>query len=333
MLFKINPKTVELTRVKRVTLSDFSWNERKLQELLFRNLDEVIQTEELLVISQSRNYQEEPDLMALDENGDLWIFELKAWESEPENILQALRYGQIFGQYNYEDLDRVYERVSPKQRLLDAHHQRYPEKRIQTEDFNRKQHFVIITNGLDIATRQAINFWMASGLVIMPWIYRLYQEDGSLYLEFNPFRRTIDNPFEDIESRYFIVNTNRAYIREAEAEMLEEKKAAAYYSSKETIMRIQPGDRVFLYGNEDGIIAGGAVKSQFKKKDRRGDRDAEYFVNLKSFRRCNPPMSASEIHHITDVQYPFMHTCMQITDKSGELLWKELVRRSADRKQ
>lgn len=57
---------------------------------------------------QSRQWQEEPDLMAIDENGDLWIFELKAWESRQSNLLQALRYGQKYGQYDYDDLDEIY---------------------------------------------------------------------------------------------------------------------------------------------------------------------------------------------------------------------------------
>lgn len=76
--------------------------------------------------------------MAVDENGDLWIFELKAWESQPSNILQALRYGQKYGQYNYNGLDEVYSRFT-KEKLIDAHKKRFPDKNITMEQFNRNE--------------------------------------------------------------------------------------------------------------------------------------------------------------------------------------------------
>ena len=61
-----------------------------------------------MIIMQSRQWQEEPDLMAIDRDGHLYIFELKAWESQPENLLQVLRYGQIFkpSKYKIERLTR-----------------------------------------------------------------------------------------------------------------------------------------------------------------------------------------------------------------------------------
>lgn len=46
---------------------------------------------------QPRKWQEKPDLMALDREGNLYIFEIKVWESRNENLLQILRYGQLFG--------------------------------------------------------------------------------------------------------------------------------------------------------------------------------------------------------------------------------------------
>lgn len=60
-------------------------------------------------ISKERKFQEEPDIMALDTNGNLYIFELKRWQAKEENLLQVLRYGQLFGNSSYEDLDNMYK--------------------------------------------------------------------------------------------------------------------------------------------------------------------------------------------------------------------------------
>jgi len=329
LLFVIDPDKTELTRANRINLSDFNWDERRLQELLFDNLEEFMGTEELLVISQSRHFQEEPDLLAIDENGDLWIFELKAWESKSGNLLQALRYGQIFGQYSYDDLESLHQKFYEEESLLEAHHRKYPDREIEGEEFNRRQHYVTITNGLDVGTRQAIEFWRSSGLHVMPWIYRLYREKDVVYLEFNPFRRIGDDPFEDIESSYFIVNTNRKHMPEVEEEMLTEMKAAAYYETKEAMKRIAQGDKVFLYASEVGIIAGGVAKSGFKKKDRKKHRNAEYYVELRNFHTCDEAITAASIREMTGYYYRFMRTCFRVTEDSGRILWAELLERSS----
>jgi hypothetical protein len=76
-------------------LQHFGLDERGLQDILFKSLDRLLPDDELLLLMQSRSWQEEPDLMALDRNGKLYIFELKAWEALAANLLQVLRYGQI----------------------------------------------------------------------------------------------------------------------------------------------------------------------------------------------------------------------------------------------
>ena len=97
MLLTID-KTTHLT-VKKIgsRLQQFDLNERGLQDILFKSLDRLFPDDELILCMQSRRWQEEPDLMAIDKNGHPFIFELKAWESHPSNLLQVLRYGQLFG--------------------------------------------------------------------------------------------------------------------------------------------------------------------------------------------------------------------------------------------
>lgn len=95
MLLKVDLENRLATRVPGQRLNAFGLDERGLQDILFWSLDRLLPDDELLLVAQSRQWQEEPDLMALDKEGNLYIFELKAWESRSENLLQALRYGQI----------------------------------------------------------------------------------------------------------------------------------------------------------------------------------------------------------------------------------------------
>ncbi len=327
MLFKLDTKTGGIDIVDRVYLKDFGWDERKLQELLYHSLDRVIREDELLLIMQSRRWQEEPDLIAIDENGDLHIFELKAWESHSSNILQVLRYGQIYGQYDYEQLNNLFSHFS-KESLIEAHRRRFPDVKMCESDFNKKQHYIVLTSGIDVKTREAILYWKKQGLDIDGWIYRIYRtKSNELYLEFNTYK-TMDDPFEDIEEGYFILNTNYSNNPDDDKDMIINKKAAAYYDPwKKSIARMQKGDKVFLYRSGTGIVARGIVKGNLKKAAHDGKPDEEYYVELRSFVGVKTPLTASEIKSITGIDYRFMKTCFAVDRESGNRIWDELTKR------
>ncbi len=104
MLLSINTTTRFAERKRTERLQSFGLDERALQAVLFDSLDRLFPDDELVLLMQSRSWQEEPDLMAVDKDGHLYIFELKAWESHSSNLLQVLRYGQMYGGSRYSDL-------------------------------------------------------------------------------------------------------------------------------------------------------------------------------------------------------------------------------------
>jgi hypothetical protein len=149
MLLSVNTKTRFADKKRTLRLQSFNLNERHLQEILFKSLDRLFSDDELIMIMQSRQGPEEPDIMAVDQHGALYIFELKAWESQPSNLLQVLRYGQIFGSSKYADLDAWFKKsTDPTQSLLKAHKALF-EVELKADEFNRRQIFVVVTNGLD----------------------------------------------------------------------------------------------------------------------------------------------------------------------------------------
>ena len=124
MLLKVNTRTQTAERVVGEKLRTFGISERDLQNILFDSLDRLLYEDELLIIMQSRHWQEEPDLMAIDKVGRLYIFELKAWESRSENLLQVLRYGQRFGNYKYDDLQILFNVFDEIKRCLRQAHRK-----------------------------------------------------------------------------------------------------------------------------------------------------------------------------------------------------------------
>lgn len=324
MIFNLHKDDYQINRRKGIRLADIGWKEDDFQKLMYANLDVLLPEDELLLIMQSKKGQEVPDLMAIDQNGYLFIFELKAWESQDENLLQVLRYGQIFGQKSYADLNEIYLNSFPNSTgLLEALKEKFSVDLKET-DLNKRQKFILITNGLDFKTRAAIQYWSEQGINITSWIYKIYKTENEILLDFETFRKS-PNPYEDIDEGYYILNTNIQDGEQDEKDMLENEKAAAYFEPwKFKIEQINKGDKVFLYRSGVGIIAKGIGTGQIEKSSYQGDPEYsndEYSMKLKKFKILERPIPASEIKNISGVNYVFMQTMFSIDRETGAKLW------------
>jgi len=327
MLFTLDTQSCELSRVTRGQLSDIGWSEEKFQKLLFDHLESVLGDEDLVPLSRSRRWQEEPDIMAMDRNGHLYIFELKRWEAKEENLLQVLRYGQIYGQYSYEQLDEMFRRFySDGSRLLGFLNNRFQLVPPLTESqVNSHQHFVVMTNGLDFRTRRAIQYWKHKNVDVRSWLYRIYKlSEGQVLVEFEKFRLQED-PDEDIEQGYYILNTNFSNSRKCDQDMLDHQKAAAYMDPwKYKIEKLKKGNRVFLYRSGEGLVAIGVASGILEKGPYPGKREHsenQFSMRLSPFMKLKRPMSASEIKEITETNHRFMSVMFGIDAKTGQKLW------------
>ena len=322
MLLNINTKTHFAEKRRTARLGTFGFDEGALQGILFNSLDRLFPEDELVLLMQSRSWQEEPDLMAIDKEGSLFIFELKVWEARSENLLQVLRYGQMYGAMQYDELDRWFKKATNSSQSLKVAHKGKFGVELSEEDFNRKQVFVIMTNGLDYKTREAARYWRSSGLDVRPWVYRVYAGgQDEMLLEMSPFR-VLDNPYEDIAEGYFILNTNIGNTQEDHDDMLSNGKAAAYFDPwKFKIERLAKGDVVFLYQNGVGIVAFGEADAKLVKGPYHGDsgaQDEEYSRKLNNFQRVSTPLTAARIKQITGVNYVFRSTMFGLDADSGK---------------
>jgi hypothetical protein len=332
MLLSVNPTTRFVEKKPTLRLQSFNLNERHLQEILFRSLDRLFSDDELILIMQSRQGPEEPDLMAVDKDGNLYIFELKAWESQSSNLLQVLRYGQIFGSSKYADLDawfKKFKKTTDSAQSLMAAHKALFDLELKPDEFNRKQIFVVITNGLDSRTREAARYWRTCNLDVRPWVYRVYQGSKTeMLLEIAPFRVS-DNPYEDLAEGYYILNTNYKNDEDDHNDMLNQAKAAAYFDPwKYKIERLNKGDVIFLYQSGVGIVAIGEADGKLNKVAYHGDptkADEEYFMRLLRFQRVTPPTIAREIKNITGVNHVFMGTMFGLDAEAGKALRKTMA--------
>lgn len=82
---------------------------------------------------------------------------------------------------------------------------------------------------------------------------------------------TLERFLEDFERftnpNYFIINTNLSYMKNGHLHMLLGNRASAWDDTKQVIEGIKPGDYVFIYMNEKGIVGSGSVKAKFMQND------------------------------------------------------------------
>ena len=329
MLYKLNTDEIESsTRVEVKTPAKVGLQEKHIENFLKSRLSEIVSEDQLMLIGQERKWQEEADLLALDKDGILYIFELKRWQSQNENILQVMRYGQIFGRYTYEELEGLAKRQQKLDGVLKVRHKEYFDLSEELPDstFNKDQVFVLVTNGMDKDTISAINFWSQKGVRIECSPYRIYEIGGEPYIQFDSYNPD-DEVLPEENTSFFIVNTNKTYMPDAWKDMLKTGKASAYYGRKNSVCRISKGSRVFLYHTGVGVIASGIAKSDYEAKAYGDDENEEYFIPLK-FRWALSDESqwnakapkAWEINEKWNSSYRFRQTVWTITnDMAGEI--------------
>ena len=286
MLYRIEKQRPrESIRVDIRSPAHFELSEKDIEIFLTSRLSEIVSGDHLMLIGQERSGQEEADLLALDKKGDLYIFELKRWESKPENILQVMRYGQIFGRYTYDEIQTLARRQQKLEGSLRGQHKEYFEldNALKKSQFNQDQVFVLVTNGIDADTISAVEFWSQKGIRITCSPYRIYDIENRPYIQFDTY-----NPDGDVipeeNTRFFIVNTNKAYMQFAWKSMLGNMntgKASAYYGKKHSVCNIPKNSIVYLYHSGTGVVAKGSSTDSYQSVEYDGDPDAEFFVPLK----------------------------------------------------
>lgn len=328
MLFQLDKQNKELVvSNEKITLSDISMVEKDLEEIIDKGLEQQILAYDIMPIFRERQHQEECDIYALDKDGNLIFYELKRYHSEKENLLQVMKYAQMYGNYNYNDLNGLYcKYLNKKNNYINSYdindlqrmHQMFfnLEKPLEINEFNRKNRLFIVTNGVDFDTIEKIEYWRKNGVDINAIKYELYIIDNKIFIDFSDFSYTSDI----IEKGYHIVNTNTSYYGDIkENEMLDNHWAAACGSQKWTIDKIKKGDIVFLYSSGKGIIAYGIASSQVQGKDDVDEGiDYDHYVVLEPFKKLTDYLSAYEINKRCETSWRFRNTRFGISKENAD---------------
>ena len=323
MLYKIDAHR-ELNKVENVNPSEIGLTENHIVELYANHLNSTASNDELMLIGKSGPLQEEADLFALDRDGVLYIFEFKRHKRESNNVLQLLRYGQIFGQYLYDDLEELINSLGYIQAdsLQSAHRQYFnlPQE-LDKSRFNHEQALVLITNSADVDAVSALEHWSNQGIKITCLPYRVYSINKQPYIQFD-VRDARGYLMQDAETNIFIVNTCVRNMPDGWAYMIHNSRAAAWGDRAIGINRIKINSVVYLYYSGVGVIAKGRSISHPRHVDEREecfiDLELEWSHEQEEWTDfAVPPW---EINHDADAGSRFLPAVFSISERMSKVI-------------
>lgn len=263
MLYKLSnhPPGLSLTPVAFKDFSHFGHLEKALEDLIAGNiLDMLFEESGLMPIFQERSYQAEADVYALNEQGELFIFELKRCTASVDAVQKVLRYAQDAGRWSFVQLQERYQSYTQQQVcLLSAHQEAFQlEHRLEPRQINRQQHLMVIGSAADDALMASVDYWQHQGVKINFLPYRVYEIGTEQYFEF--FALPYDQHANPQQAKGVLFDTNRSWDEHAIWYMFENNRVAAFGEAKRCISNLNPDDLVFFSHRNLGVVAAAKVR-------------------------------------------------------------------------
>jgi len=305
MLYKLGSSNDKFDSLEAVAFKDFSsfgQLEKDLENLIADNILSVLfEDAGLMPIFQERPYQPEADIYALNEKGDLVIFELKRSYAGEDAVHQALRYAQNAGQWSFSKLQEKYQQyINSNTDLISAHKEAFNlEHPLDVKSLNNKQHLFVIGSAADNSLVNAIDYWKKQGVSIEFLPYRIYEIGNDKYFEF--FSLPYDKHENPGVTKGVLFDTNRSWDENAIWYMMENNCVAAFGDAKKCIEYIYSGDIVFFSHKFVGLVAAARVK---KGEIKRPDdytlyRDVEFITRIPQRGEPIKAMTFGKVSEIT----------------------------------
>ena len=287
--------------------------EKHLENLLAKSLlDVLFEGNELMPIFQERSQQEEADIYALNEKGDLVIFELKRDDAGADAVHQALRYCEKSAHWTFDQLQEKLATYSKGKAtdLREEHRINFDlESLLEKSAFNTHQHLIVVGSAANEDLIRNVDYWKSKGLLIDFIPYRLYQIGEDHYFEF--FSIPYDRHSNPAHTKGVLFDTCRSYSPDSIWYMCEKNRVAAFGDQNHVVNYLNKNDVVFLYHKWVGIVAAGKVVSGVKvdAKDDASYRDLEW-VTAKPARAGGDPkaMSAAKIKEVLEHDFFWART-------------------------
>ena len=301
MLFRLvrNGEQTSFRRLEKCSASSLKLTEKDLENWMARHQALLFGGEEVLVIAQSVQGRSMADIFALDAEGNLVIVEIKRDWSDRKTVGQLLEYAADMSGRQYDYLERLHRaywdsnRCGQRYESLLSRFQKLSDDPNAGKDQIPKQpkgHRVcIVAPGYDDGLRRIIDWLKEYGVPISFIPFALYADtdhaDGEILLEIEQLprvQRAVGGGADGWQGDWFF-NTNETHALGAYTKMFEQGVIAiyGYDNGPDNLEGTEPGQRVFAYVNERGILAcGRVVDGQVVSSDTVFGKELEFHLRV-----------------------------------------------------
>ncbi len=204
MLYKLKSTDSKTTfvPVTPTTMTKQGFLEKEMEQWLADNPHAVLPEDEerVLVISQETAFQNLTDILAVDEQGNLLVIEVKRGQTPRDVIAQALEYASAVAEWDYQELNRratqyfagramTYESLlSAFQGVFDIDPGKFSESQ-----FNQRQRIFIVGEAIEPKIERTARWLLRQGVEVGCISYTCYRtEEKELFLDFQQVVRRED---------------------------------------------------------------------------------------------------------------------------------------------
>jgi len=163
VLFEMDKQTKGFKPVSGMNIVDALGGSEKDLENYLKGIIGDILFPEYFIFGNERPLQREADLFAVNNNGDLVVFELKVHgHYDRGKIYQALSYAQQFSYWRYDEMNKHFKKCfKDGKELKDAFEDHYGRK-IDLNEFNKRQRTIVISHSSSENTDTVAKYCFAS---------------------------------------------------------------------------------------------------------------------------------------------------------------------------
>jgi hypothetical protein len=330
MLFNFNKDKKTFEPLAGMSISVAQGESEKDLEIYLKSAIGDLVFPEYLVFGNERSLQSEPDLFAVNRDGDLVLFELKVHgHFDRGKVYQAMSYAQQFSTWRYEEMNGHFKKCYPSTTvdLLDEFEGHFG-YRIEPADFNKYQKILIISHSSSPDTMAVSSYWKSKGIDIEEYFYRFYNANGRTLFELSNELHFNHN------SGHCWINTCSRHFPDAVYDMVTNRKASTYNERKVVIGEWMNRGNIFLYQNGYGIVAAGIGTSKLIEEYNDMLGADERSIRLKNFvtgidtetKQIKSAISPSRIKDILGREIFFANSLVTLGKEESDKLREECNR-------
>lgn len=190
-------------KVQDSTLLEMTSKRLDLEERIHKWIEDdlsIILPNAVLIGSKIKtDHGKELDLLAIDENGDLIVIELKRGLTPREVTAQALDYASWVATLTVDDIDKILSKRSESRSVIELISEAFDNG--EEIEINESQKIYIVASAIDSITERICKYLASSGIQINVTTFNYYKDGESEFIARNVLVSEMDSPKDTVKKR------------------------------------------------------------------------------------------------------------------------------------